>query len=194
MLRTVPWAGPRPTRDPHRSQLGRRPVVAAAFGDGRLSYSAVRAITRMEGPDPGVDAALVDVTVAGSVADVERAVRCYQLHADQDRSPGAIDARRGLRVVTGHDGTTRAEITLADFEAAELTVALQAFLDRGARRDSSAEESHANPRHRRRTRRRWGCRGAGDGDDHREDSQLENPRRRDRDAGPTRSWTWSGWP
>ncbi len=127
-------------------ELARRPVIAAAFGDGRLSYSAVRAITRMESPDPAVDATLVDVAVAGSVADVERAVRCYLLHADQDRSPAAVDARRGLRIVPGHDGTTRVEITLADFEAEELTVALQAFLDRGAaRRDSSAGDSHAAP-------------------------------------------------
>jgi hypothetical protein len=36
--------------------LARRPIIAEAFKDGTLSYSAVRAITRMDDPDPGVSA------------------------------------------------------------------------------------------------------------------------------------------
>ncbi|MGH9076911.1 MAG: hypothetical protein ACRDY0_05565 [Acidimicrobiales bacterium] len=48
----------------------------------------MRAITRMEEPDPGVDSALVELAVAGTVADVERAVRCDQLHAGQHRPIG----------------------------------------------------------------------------------------------------------
>src|SRR5579862_494831 len=35
-------------------ELARRPVVAEAFRAGRLSYSAVRAITRLEGVDPAL--------------------------------------------------------------------------------------------------------------------------------------------
>lgn len=128
-------------------QLRARPVVAAAFADGRLSYSAVRAITRAEDPDPDTDAALVDLAVAGTVADVERAVRCYQLHADQHRAPSDAWARRGVRIVRGFDGTGRVEIILADVEIEELAAALQAFVDLGDRSsvdESSAEDSEAD--------------------------------------------------
>jgi hypothetical protein len=118
-------------------QLQSRPVVADAFADGRLSYSAVRAITRMEDPDPEVDAALVEVAVAGTVADVERAVRCYQLHADQHRAPSAED-RRNVRMVRGFDGTGRIEITVSDVELEEFASVLRAFVDVGDRPRTSS--------------------------------------------------------
>ncbi|MDQ6838494.1 MAG: HNH endonuclease [Actinomycetota bacterium] len=125
-------------------QLSCRPVVAEAFADGRLSYSAVRAITRIDDVDAGVDAALVDLAVAGTVADVERAVRCYQLHADQHRAPGDATERRGLRIIRGYDGTGRVEITLTTLEIEEFAAALQAFLDDHHRPvESPAEDSAA---------------------------------------------------
>ena len=125
-------------------ELRRRPLIADALADGRLSYSAVRAITRMDGPDPEVDAALIRVAEAGSVADVERAVRCYQLHAEQDKAPSDADERRGLRIVRGYDGTGRIEVTLDALEIEEFAAALQAFLDLGEQSgDKPVEESSA---------------------------------------------------
>lgn len=133
-------------------QLRARPAVAEAFADGRLSYSAVRAMTRIEDPDADVDAALVAVAVAGTVADVERAVRCYQLHADQNRAPDDAWARRGLRVVRGIDGTGRIEITVGDVEIEEFAVVIQAFVDlldrapgESSAGDSVAGDSGAGP-------------------------------------------------
>ncbi len=113
-------------------QLRRRPIVAAAFADGRLSYSAVRAVTRMDDPDPDVDVALVGLAEAGTIADVERAVRFYQLHADQHRPPPDPERRRGLRICRHGDGTTTIEVTLTDLEAEEVAAALQAYLDLSA--------------------------------------------------------------
>jgi hypothetical protein len=113
-------------------ELRRRPAVRAAFADGRLSYSAVRVITRLERPDPGVDAALIDVAAAGSIADLERVVRSYQLYADQDRPPADPTRRRGLRIRAGLDGTSTVEIVLETSEAEELAAAIGAFLDLGA--------------------------------------------------------------
>jgi hypothetical protein len=109
--------------------LARRPLVRAAFADGRLSYSAVRAMARMDDPDPGVDAALVEVACSGRVSDVERAVRCYQLHAEQDRLPADPFVRRGLRIRRGHEGTGTIEMVLEDSEIEEVAAVLQAFLD-----------------------------------------------------------------
>jgi hypothetical protein len=73
-------------------ELERRPIVADAFRRGRLSYSAVRALTRMDRPDPDVDAALVLLAQSGqaSTLDLERVVRSYQLpHPAQGRMPSA---------------------------------------------------------------------------------------------------------
>jgi Domain of unknown function (DUF222) len=83
-------------------ELARRPLVAEAFRAGRLSYCAVRAITRLDRPDPGVDEALVAVAESGraSIVDVERVVRTYQLYADQERPP-ADEAELGREVKIG---------------------------------------------------------------------------------------------
>jgi hypothetical protein len=110
-------------------ELRRRPVLREAFEDGRLSYSAMRAMTRMTDPDPGVDAALVDLAQAGSVADVERVVRAYQLHADQHRRPSELSSKLGVRVKPGLDGTSTVEVTLADVDVAELMAAIDAYVD-----------------------------------------------------------------
>jgi hypothetical protein len=49
----------------------------------------VRAITRLDRPDPEVDEALVALAETGwaSIVDVERAVRSYYRYADQERPP-----------------------------------------------------------------------------------------------------------
>ncbi len=112
-------------------ELRRRPVLAAAFESGAVGYSAVRAITRLDGPDPAVDEALVAVAISGTVDDLERAVRHYQLCADQDRPPGDLrEERRGLRVRWHRDGTATIEITCDELECQELLAALGPLTDR----------------------------------------------------------------
>ncbi len=126
-------------------ELARRPTIREAFADGRLSYSAVRAIARIDGPDPEVDAALVEVARAGSVADVERAVRFYQLHADQERPPRDAWQHRGLRIRPGVDGTSTLEVTLTDLEIQEVKTVLQAFIDLRAEDESARADSSPEP-------------------------------------------------
>jgi len=113
-------------------ELRRRPLVREAFAEGRLSYSATRVITRIDWPDPGVDAALIDLAIAGTIRDLETAVRIYQRHQDQYRPPSDIYERRGLRIRPGLDGTSIVEMVLETTEAEELAAALQAFIDLSA--------------------------------------------------------------
>ncbi len=46
-------------------ELSRRPIIAEAFRQGGPSYSAVRALTRMDRPDPEVDQAMVELAQSG---------------------------------------------------------------------------------------------------------------------------------
>ena len=111
-------------------EMRRRPIIASAFADGRLSYSAVRVILRIDDPDPDVDWALVTLAESGTVADVEKAVRCYRLHADQHRPPADFTPKKSLRWKNNIDGTATIELTLPEVEAQELLTIMQAFLDR----------------------------------------------------------------
>jgi Domain of unknown function (DUF222)/HNH endonuclease len=127
-------------------ELRRRPQVAEAFSAGTLSYSAVRAITRIDDPDPEVDAALIEVAKAGSIGDVERMVRVYQLHVDQHRLPPDPQNRRGVRVLRFGDGTGRLEATLTELELDEVATVLQAFFDlKGSDPGQRAVDSHPQP-------------------------------------------------
>jgi hypothetical protein len=128
-------------------ELRRRPVLREAFEDGRLSYSAMRAMARMTDPDPEVDAALVEVAQAGSVADVEKVVRAYQLHADQHRRPAELSARVGVRVKPGLDGTSTVEVTLADVEVAELMAAIDSFVEAQRHRQPESAGADDNSGH-----------------------------------------------
>jgi Domain of unknown function (DUF222) len=113
-------------------ELSRRPIVAQAFHDGRLTYSAVRTLTRLDRPDPEVDEALVSLAQSGqaSILDVERAVRSYRLYADQDKPPNDEARRsRDVRIRPGDDGHGQLIATLSNLELQEAAGALQAFLD-----------------------------------------------------------------
>ena len=108
-------------------ELRRRPVVAEAFAAGRLSYSAVRTLTWIQDPDRDVDVALVNLAECGTVLDLERAVRFYQLHASQHRDPAPAKPDRRVCRRENYDGTTTIQITLEDSEAEELWRIIQAF-------------------------------------------------------------------
>jgi len=130
-------------------ELRRRPAVAAAFAAGEISYSAVRAITRLEDTSPEVDEALVVVARDSSVLGLEEAIRRYRLNHDQDRPLGPWQRRhdrRGVCLDRGYSGIGSAEIRLSSVELEELHVTLDAFLDRGAPVDeSSRADSEGGP-------------------------------------------------
>ena len=131
-------------------ELRRRPSLGDAYRAGRLSYSAARLISRAEGASPEVDEALVAVAEAGSVADVERAVRSYQLYLDQERPPGeGFRPRRGLRLRSAPDGLVRVDGYLSEAEAERLEAVLADLLDGGEspRGDSAAgSDGEESPR------------------------------------------------
>ena len=88
------------------------PAVAAAFSDGRVSYSKVRAITRVAGPKDGVD--WVELARHSSAAQLEKIVRgVRRAHANEaaERDPDA--AAWSLRTRTRFDDNGNFVLTIS---------------------------------------------------------------------------------
>jgi hypothetical protein len=66
-------------------ELERRQMVRAAFAVGALSYSKVRAITRVVGADEETDRFLLKLADAGTTADLEQAARHWMQLQDQEK-------------------------------------------------------------------------------------------------------------
>jgi hypothetical protein len=122
--------GARTARDKLRvaHELRRRPVVAQSFGAGSLSYSQVRAITRIPRADEDTDRWLMRLAESGTVADLERAVRHHQSLQEQER--GVDDYlrrfdRRGVTASRTYDGMVVLEVVLPAEEGEEILAALE---------------------------------------------------------------------
>src|SRR3954454_22485142 len=65
-------------------ELQRRPVLAAAFSAGEVSFSKIRTLTRIVDCGDDSDVLFLAVAKAGTAADVERVYRHYKLCQDQE--------------------------------------------------------------------------------------------------------------
>ena len=74
--------------------LERLPRIDAAFRDGMISYSKVRAITRVATPD--TDAMLLAIAEGSSAAQLESLVRTYERVGADDRECARSEQRRSL--------------------------------------------------------------------------------------------------
>ncbi len=84
--------------------LGELPELAAALARGELSYSKVRALTRVATPE--TEARLLAVGRAGTTAHVERIVRAWRRvdRLAEAQEAAARHARRALQVYPDDDG------------------------------------------------------------------------------------------
>ncbi len=118
------------------------PVMTAAFGTGQLSYSKVRAMTRVATPKSESD--LVDVAMHGTAAHVDRIVAGFctaRRNADPDRAH-AQHRRRGVWSGTAEDGT----VTITVRGASDATATI---LSRDRRGHCGAPEPRGRARRRR---------------------------------------------
>ncbi len=107
-----------------------RDGLREAFESGRVTYSAIRSISRLDDPDPDTEQALLRVAEVGSVDDVELAVRTYQAYLLQEMPPEERWARRGFRLGSPVGGLVSLTGTLTETEADEVTVALNTFAEK----------------------------------------------------------------
>ncbi|CAO5170092.1 Restriction endonuclease [Frankia sp. AiPs1] len=96
-------------------------AVRAAFSTGELSYSKVRAITRVAGPDDEADWLRHARQTTAS-----RLERLVSRHRQQTADPAKLRAARKLALRANPDGSIRLTATLSPDDAAVLVAALDA--------------------------------------------------------------------
>ena len=106
------------------------PLIAEQMRQGRLSYSKVRAITRIA--EPANEASLVEIALAGTTAHVERVVAGYRraLPPDDEASDDVQWAKRALHVRHNEDRTITLTVTIPAATAMEVLSAVDHFAPR----------------------------------------------------------------
>ncbi len=102
------------------------PKIAGAFGEGRLSYSKVRALTRVATAE--TEDTLLNIALNGTAAHVERTVRGFRRavrYLERDEAE-AMHERRYLECWRESDGSVRLEARLAPEVGEMLLKALEA--------------------------------------------------------------------
>ncbi|MDY7103003.1 MAG: DUF222 domain-containing protein [Actinomycetota bacterium] len=121
-------------------ELVRRPRVATAMAAGEVSYSKVRAITRIVGADAETDEVLLHAAGVGTAADLDRVASHWEQLRDQDLPPDVAWERRGVRHLRGADGLSTIEIRLPVEDAERFLAVLDLFIEHLAKRASAAAE------------------------------------------------------
>ena len=114
--------------------LGGLPRTAAAFADGRLSYSKVRAITRVA--DPGTEVELVELATHATASQLERVVRAWRRSDEVDE--GRVAEKRSFQWHWDADGMLTLQVRMDGESGAALLAAVESLAERDARRERAA--------------------------------------------------------
>ncbi len=106
--------------------LQRLPATTAAFSAGRVSYSKVRALTRIATPDN--EEVLLGVALHGTAAQLDALVAAARAGAD----PRPAAARRGLFYARDADGSLRVRLRIPAADGERFLAAITAELDAAA--------------------------------------------------------------
>ena len=119
--------------------LGEFGLIDAAFGRGELSYSKVRAITRVA--NERNEQELINLALVMTAGQLARLLRSYQLCVEQAsaEASGQRARRRKVAISQLEDGMVRIEAVLPAEEAAVVKSALEAAMERAP--EASAEAS-----------------------------------------------------
>lgn len=123
--------------------LARLPRIEAAFAAGRLSFSKVRAVTRIA--DPDCEQALLEFALTATASQTERFCRSWR-RVDDTADGG--DTRRGQRAQSfehwfDDDGTLTLKIRMPADRGAEVMGAIQSRVERDARRERAQAKKAA---------------------------------------------------
>ncbi|GAA4730785.1 HNH endonuclease signature motif containing protein [Modestobacter marinus] len=114
--------------------LGALPVTAEAFAAGRLSYSKVRAITRVA--DAGTEVELVELARHATASQVERVVRAWRRSDAVDEE--LVAEKRSFQWHWDADGMLVLQVRMDGEAGAALLAAVESLAERDARRERAA--------------------------------------------------------
>ena len=114
--------------------LRKLPAIASAFASGELSYSKVRALTRVA--EPGTEAELVEFARHATASQVERTVRAWRRADDVDS--GRQADRRRFSWWIEDDGMVAVQVRLEPEPGAQFLAAIESLAERDARRERAA--------------------------------------------------------
>ncbi len=119
--------------------LGRLPLTAAAFEQGRLSYSKVREITRVA--DAGTEPALVELAGHTTASQLARVVRGWRRSDDVDA--GKVAEKRSFQWHWDTDGMLVLQVRMDGEAGAALLANVESRAERDARRERAAAKKAA---------------------------------------------------
>ena len=130
---------PGPAREQVRvaRRLEELPLIRAAFAEGELSYSKVRALTRVENIEREQD--LLDLARHATASQLERIVRGYRGVVAAERAAAGGHPERWVHVAHDDDGALLLNARLPAEEGALILAALDAARDQLAAADVPAE-------------------------------------------------------
>nr|WP_204262185.1 HNH endonuclease signature motif containing protein [Blastococcus saxobsidens] len=110
------------------------PLISGAFAEGRLSYSKVRALTRIAEPDS--EQALLETAIEATAAQTERLVRGWRRAERIDATTIAL--KRQFEHWWDDDGMLVVRMRMDSEEGAHFLAAVDSIAEREARRDRAA--------------------------------------------------------
>jgi Domain of unknown function (DUF222) len=110
------------------------PETSAAFAAGRVSFSKVRALTRIATPES--ERGLLSLALHGTASQVESAVAAARAGMD----PRPATARRGMRWSRAGDGSLLVSLRIPAAEGAQLVAAVEALIAQDAEAAETAED------------------------------------------------------
>ena len=114
------------------------PLIEAAFSSGRLSYSKVRALTRIAEPDS--EASLLDVALELTASQVERTVRQWRRADARDAHADLFEYRPSFEYWWDEHGMLNAKMRLPAEEGAAFVASIESLAERAARRERAREK------------------------------------------------------
>jgi hypothetical protein len=136
------------------------PVISTAFAEGRLSFSKVRALTRIAEPD--TEASLLEFAIDATASQTERMVRQWRRAEAVDRD--TVESKRQFDHWWDDDGMLVLRMRLDADQGAQLLTAIDSLAERAARRETGRRQACGRRQSGRRERRRTGRGRCGGGD------------------------------
>ena len=114
------------------------PLIEAAFAHGRLSYSKVRALTRIAEPDS--EASLLEVALELTASQVERTVRQWRRADLLDAGEPSMKDRQDFDFWWDDAGMLTVTVRMPTEEGAAFISAIDSMAERAARRQRAQEK------------------------------------------------------